>query len=110
MIGRKKKAEATKAAEGRIDYDLIISPLITEKTTGHSEHNKVVFKVRPSARKEEIKEAVEGIFKVKVTKVNTISAHGKTKRFKGSMGVRSDFKKAIVTLAEGQKIELASGV
>lgn len=109
MIGKKKKAEA-KAAEGRVNYDLIISPLITEKTTGHSEHNKVVFKVRPEAKKGEIKEAVEGIFKVKVLRVNTISAHGKVKRFRGGYGVRSDFKKAIVTLAEGQKIELASGV
>lgn len=93
-----------------INYDLIIAPVVTEKSTTASEFNKVVFKVKPSAKKGEIKEAVERIFKVKVSKVNTVSVHGKTKRFRGGVGVRSDYKKAVVTLAEGQKIDLAGGV
>ena len=91
-------------------YDTIIRPVITEKATNGSEHNQVTFKVPLSASKPEIKEAVEGLFSVKVTAVNTLVVKGKTKRFKGRPGKRSDWKKAIVTLAEGQRIDVTTGV
>lgn len=91
-------------------YDTIIRPVITEKATNGSEHNQVTFKVPLSASKPEIKEAVEGLFSVKVTAVNTLVMKGKTKRFKGRPGKRSDWKKAIVTLAEGQRIDVTTGV
>jgi large subunit ribosomal protein L23 len=90
-------------------YDVVLSPHITEKSTMMSEHNAVVFKVAPSATKPEIKAAVEALFKVTVTKVNTIVTKGKTKRWKGKPYQRSDFKKAIVTLAEGQSIDITEG-
>ena len=90
-------------------YDIVLSPHITEKSTMMSEHNAVVFKVAPSATKPEIKAAVEALFKVTVTKVNTIVTKGKTKRWKGKPYQRSDFKKAIVTLAEGQSIDVTEG-
>jgi len=91
-------------------YDTILRPVITEKATNGSEHNQVTFKVPLSASKPEIKEAVEGLFSVKVTAVNTLVVKGKTKRFKGRPGKRSDWKKAIVTLAEGQRIDVTTGV
>ncbi|MET3667759.1 50S ribosomal protein L23 [Caulobacter sp. 1776] len=91
-------------------YDTILSPVITEKTTLLSEQNKVVFKVANDATKDEIAAAVEELFKVKVTKVNTIVTKGKTKRFRGIVGRRSDVKKAIVTLAEGQSIDITTGL
>jgi large subunit ribosomal protein L23 len=91
-------------------YDTILRPVITEKATNGSEHNQVTFKVPLSASKPEIKEAVEGLFSVKVTAVNTLVMKGKTKRFKGRPGKRSDWKKAIVTLAEGQRIDVTTGV
>jgi large subunit ribosomal protein L23 len=91
-------------------YDTILSPVITEKSTLLSEQNKVVFKVADDASKDEIAAAVEALFKVKVTKVNTIVTKGKTKRFKGIMGRRSDVKKAIVTLQEGQSIDVTTGL
>jgi large subunit ribosomal protein L23 len=90
-------------------YDTILSPVITEKTTLLSEQNKVVFKVANDATKDEIAAAVEELFKVKVTKVNTIVTKGKTKRFRGIVGRRNDVKKAIVTLAEGQSIDVTEG-
>ena len=90
-------------------YDTILSPVITEKTTLLSEQNKVVFKVANDASKDEIAAAVEELFKVKVTKVNTIVTKGKTKRFRGIVGRRNDVKKAIVTLAEGQSIDITTG-
>ena len=90
-------------------YDIVLSPHITEKSTMMSEHNSVVFKVAPSATKPEIKAAVEALFKVTVTKVNTIVTKGKTKRWKGKPYQRSDFKKAIVTLTEGQSIDITEG-
>ena len=90
-------------------YDTILSPVITEKTTLLSEQNKVVFKVANDATKDEIAAAVEELFKVKLTKVNTIVTKGKTKRWKGTPYQRSDFKKAIVTLAEGQSIDITEG-
>ncbi|AAK23231.1 50S ribosomal protein L23 [Caulobacter segnis] len=91
-------------------YDTILSPVITEKTTLLSEQNKVVFKVANDATKDEIAAAVEELFKVKVTKVNTIVTKGKTKRFRGIVGRRNDVKKAIVTLAEGQSIDITTGL
>lgn len=91
-------------------YDIILAPVITEKSTNLSEFNKVTFRVPLSASKPEIKAAVEGLFNVKVTAVNTIVSLGKTKRFRGRLGYRSDSKKAIVTLAEGQSIDIAAGL
>jgi len=91
-------------------YDTIIRPVITEKATNGSEHNQVTFRVPLSATKPESKQAVEGLFSVKVTAVNTLVVQGKTKRFKGHPGKRSDWKKAIVTLAEGQRIDVTTGV
>ena len=91
-------------------YDTIIAPVITEKSTLLSEQNKVVFKVPLTATKDEVKAAVEALFKVKVTAVNTIRTKGKEKRFKGVLGRRSDSKKAIVTLAAGQSIDVTTGI
>lgn len=91
-------------------YDIIRAPVITEKATMGSEHNQVTFKVPLNASKPEIKAAVEGVFGVKVTAVNTLVAKGKVKRFRGRVGVRNDVKKAIVTLAEGQSIDVTTGV
>ena len=91
-------------------YDTILSPVITEKTTLLSEQNKVVFKVANDATKDEIAAAVEALFKVSVTKVNTLVVKGKTKRFRGRPGRRSDVKKAVVTLAEGQSIDITTGL
>jgi len=91
-------------------YDLILAPVITEKSTMASEHNQVTFRVPLSASKPEIKAAVEGLFNVKVTGVNTLIAKGKSKRFRGIEGRRSDFKKAVVTLAEGNKIDVTTGI
>jgi large subunit ribosomal protein L23 len=91
-------------------YDTILSPVITEKATMLSEHNKVVFKVAHEATKDDIAAAVEELFKVKVTKVNTLITKGKTKFFRGIKGRRSDVKKAIVTLAEGQSIDITTGL
>ncbi|WP_374942430.1 50S ribosomal protein L23 [Sphingomonas sp.] len=91
-------------------YDVILSPHITEKATMLSEHNAVVFKVANSASKPEIKAAVEALFNVKVTGVNTIVQKGKTKKWKGTPYTKSDIKKAIVTLADGQSIDVTTGV
>ena len=91
-------------------YEVIRSPLITEKTTNGSEHSQVTFRVSMDATKPEIKQAVEGLFKVKVKAVNTVTVKGKAKLFKGRPGTRSDWKKAIVSLAEGQKIDVTTGL
>lgn len=91
-------------------YDTVLSPVITEKATQLSEQNKVVFRVAADATKPEIAEAIENLFKVNVVKVNTINVKGKTKRFRGREGRRSDVKKAIVTLAEGQSIDITTGL
>ena len=91
-------------------YDTILGPVITEKSTLLSEDSKVVFFVPLSANKKEIAEAVEELFKVKVTAVNTIRIHGKTKRFRGISGRRNDQKKAVVTLAEGHSIDVTTGL
>ena len=91
-------------------YDVIKSPVITEKATLLSEHNKVVFQVSMDSTKDEIATAIEELFKVQVLKVNTLITKGKTKRFRGIKGRRSDVKKAIVTLAEGQSIDVTTGL
>ncbi len=91
-------------------YDVILAPHITEKATVLSELNKVVFRVAKDATKDEITAAVEELFKVNVLKVNTVVTKGKTKRFRGIMGRREDVKKAIVTLAEGQSIDVTTGL
>ena len=91
-------------------YDVILAPVITEKATLLSEQNKVVFQVAMDSTKDEISAAVEELFKVEVLKVNTLITKGKTKRFRGREGRRSDVKKAIVTLAEGQSIDVTTGL
>lgn len=91
-------------------YLIIQAPLITEKSTALSEKNQVVFRVATDASKPEIKAAVEGLFGVKVLGVNTLVQKGKTKRFKGRPGRRSDMKKAFVRLAEGQSIDFTTGL
>ena len=91
-------------------YDIVRSPVITEKATMGSEHGQVTFRVPLDASKSEIKAAVESVFNVKVKAVNTLRQLGKTKRFKGFAGKRSDYKKAIVSLAEGQTIDVTTGV
>jgi large subunit ribosomal protein L23 len=91
-------------------YDVIRRPVVTEKSTLASELSKVVFDVAVDANKAEIKAAVEALFSVKVTAVNTMVRKGKTKRFRGRIGVRNDVKKAVVTLAEGQSIDISTGL
>jgi large subunit ribosomal protein L23 len=91
-------------------YDVILSPYITEKSTLASEQNAVVFKVAKDATKPQIKEAIEAIYDKKVVSVNTLIMKGKTKRWKGKPYTRSDVKKAIVTLAEGEMIDITSGI
>ncbi len=91
-------------------YDVILGPVITEKATTASENGKVVFNVRKDATKPQIKAAVEKLFDVKVEAVNTLIRKGKVKRFRGTVGRQSDVKKAIVTLAEGQSIDVTTGL
>jgi large subunit ribosomal protein L23 len=91
-------------------YDIIVGPVITEKATNASEQNKVVFKVRKDATKPQIREAIEKLFDVKVESVNTLVRKGKVKRFKGTVGRQSDVKKAVVRLAEGQSIDVTTGL
>lgn len=110
------KAAATSGAakktsilgEARL-YDVIVKPVVTEKSSQAAEQNKVTFKISPTATKQDVKAAVESIFKVSVLKVNTINVEGKVKKFRGRPGQRSDFRKAIVTLAAGQTIDVAAG-
>lgn len=91
-------------------YEIIVSPVLTEKSQRISELNQFVFKVRQDATKPEIRVAVEKLFNVKVEAVNTLNVKGKVKMFRGRKGQRSDFKKAIVTLAEGNKIDVTTGI
>ncbi|MEM7226587.1 MAG: 50S ribosomal protein L23 [Pseudomonadota bacterium] len=91
-------------------YEVIRGPLVTEKSTLASEHNQVAFKVAIDASKPEIKSAIETLFKVKVKAVNTLKIKGKTKRFRGRIGKRPDFKKAYVTLDEGHSIDVTTGI
>lgn len=92
------------------NYDVIVAPVVTEKSTMASEHDQVVFDVAIDATKTEIKTAIEALFSVKVKAVNTMVRKGKTKRFRGFAGKRKDVKKAVVTLVEGQTIDIASGL
>jgi large subunit ribosomal protein L23 len=103
---KKKEAPVLKEAF----YNVIERPIITEKATAASEQNKVIFKVKSDATKTQVKEAVEALFKVNVVNVNTVNVRGKIKVFRGHLGQRKGFKKAIVTLAAGQSIDLASGI
>ncbi|MEO6092575.1 MAG: 50S ribosomal protein L23 [Novosphingobium sp.] len=109
-MAKPRKAAAKGEGIDTRHYDVIVAPHITEKSTLLSEHNAVVFKVAGSSTKPEIKAAVEALFDVKVTAVNTLTQKGKTKRWKGTPYKRSDVKKAVVTLAEGQSIDVTSGI
>jgi large subunit ribosomal protein L23 len=109
MSIRPYKPKANRVSDERA-YELIRRPIITEKSTRGSEFGQVTFEVPVDAAKPEIKQAVERLFDVKVTAVNTILVKGKTKRFRGRPGRRSDYKKAVISLAEGQTIDLMAGV
>jgi large subunit ribosomal protein L23 len=104
-VAKKKIAHETERL-----YQILTSPVITEKSTRGSEQNKFTFTVALDATKREIKKAVEEIFKVEVTDVNTLRVKGKTKRFRGILGQRSERKKAVVTVAEGSSLDIASGL
>jgi large subunit ribosomal protein L23 len=108
-MAKAKKSAEKDATIKQVFYDVITRPVITEKATMLSEHNKVVFRVLPDATKTQVKQAVEALFKVKVTRVNTLITEGKQKAFRNRLGKREDFKKAIVTLEKGQSIDLSSG-
>ncbi len=105
-----KAKKKEKAALQEWMFDIIRQPLVTEKSTQGSQYGQMTFLVPLTATKPQIKSAVETVFDVKVTGVNTLISKGKTKRFKGTKGFRSDEKKAIVTLAEGETIDLGTGV
>lgn len=91
-------------------YDVIVSPVITEKSTMASEANQVVFNVAPNASKPQIKQAVEALFSVKVKAVNVLVRKGKVKRFKGILGKQNNVKKAVVTLVDGESIDVTTGL
>ncbi len=110
MVKAKKSAKKEAPVFKEAFYDVISRPVITEKATAASEHNKVIFRVRPDVTKAQVKEAIEALFKVEVVSVNTLNVQGKTKIFRGAIGKRKDFKKAVVTLAKGQSIDLAGGI
>ena len=99
----------TKNIEAR-HYDVIVAPVVTEKATIASEHNKVLFKVAAKATKPQIKEAIEKLFDVKVKSVNTLVRKGKSKAFRGTFGTQSNTKRAIVTLEEGHRIDVTTGL
>lgn len=109
MTAAKKKDQAAPVLTETL-YEAIRFPVITEKATMNSQYNQYTFRVPVSADKATIRRAVEAVFKVKVVKVNTLKQLGKTKVFKGQKAFRSDTKKAIVTLAEGQMIDVSTGV
>ncbi len=106
---RPRQKKAVTVSSERL-YELVRRPIVTEKSTLGSEHNQVAFEVPLDARKPEILAAVEGLFKVKVKAVNTLRQKGKTKRFRGKLGTRSDLKKAYVTLEEGHNIDVTTGI
>ena len=106
MTRRPGKVEVTDVEA----YGLIVRPVVTEKSTLGSEHNQVTFRVPLEATKPEIKAAVEGLFNVKVKAVNTLRQRGKIKLFRGHVGQRSEYKKAIVTLVAGQSIDVTTGI
>lgn len=91
-------------------YDVILAPWVTEKATEGSEHNQFTFRVARDSTKVEIKKGVEELFGVTVTKVNTINMRGKLKRFRGRLGRRAAYKKAIVTITEGQSLDITTGI
>jgi len=105
-----RKTSATVSVSRERVYDIIRNPVITEKSTLAGEHNQVTFRVPLDASKPEIKQAVEGVFSVKVKAVNTLRQSGKVKRFRGRPGRRPDVKKAVVTLEEGHSIDVTTGV
>ena len=109
MTVRPRKKIDLKISQNKA-YQIILNPLVTEKSTQQSEFNKMVFSVPLNATKQEVKLSIEKIFSVKVKAVNTILLKGKVKRFKGILGRRSNTKKAIVTLASGNTIDLSAGV
>ena len=109
MSVRPRKKNEMKISQNKA-YQVILKPLVTEKSTQLSEYNKMVFAVPTNATKLEVKFSIEKIFSVKVKTVNTILTKGKLKRFKGILGKRSNTKKAIVTLAPGNTIDLSAGV
>ena len=106
---RPRKKQSTSVSRERL-YELVRRPVVTEKSTLASQHSQVAFVVPLDARKPEIKAAVEGLFSVKVKAVNTLRQKGKTKRFRGRVGSRSDIKKAYVTLEEGHSIDVTTGI
>lgn len=106
MSAAKKPAAISRARM----YEVLRAPLVTEKSTHQSEHSQISFKVSLDATKPEIKQAVEGLFKVKVKAVNTLRVEGKNKMFRGMRGRRSDWKKAIISLVDGEKIDLTTGL
>ncbi len=105
-----KKDETAPAAPKPRDYAAIIRPMITEKATGVSAHGQVVFEVALSATRQDVKNAIQSLFKVKVVGVNTLRRKGKTKNFRGRSARRADIKLAYVTLAEGQNIDVSAGI
>ncbi|HEY5598012.1 MAG TPA: 50S ribosomal protein L23 [Kiloniellales bacterium] len=107
--GRPRRKQTVTISSERL-YELVRRPIVTEKSTLGSAHGQVAFEVPLDARKPEIKAAVEGLFKVKVKAVNTLRQKGKTKRFRGRLGSRSDLKKAYVTLEEGHSIDVTTGI
>jgi large subunit ribosomal protein L23 len=112
ILKKKKKADAAAVSDtvkAKL-YDVLVRPVITEKATRGAEQNKVVFMISPTADKTQVKQAVETLFGVKVSKVNTVNIAGKTKKFRGQDGRRDDVRKAIVTLAAGQTIDMAAGL
>ena len=110
MAAQEKKKKKEKAQAQEWMYEIIRAPLVTEKSTLGSEHGQVTFRVPLSATKPRVKEAIETLFGVKVKAVNTSIQKGKMKRFKGKQGFRSDQKKAIVTLADGETIDVGVGL
>jgi large subunit ribosomal protein L23 len=109
MSASKKETKATNTSLAPY-YDVIVAPVITEKATNGSQFNQVTFRVHKDATKPVIRSAVEKLFNVKVTAVNTHNRQGKTKIFRGRRGTRSDVKFAVVTLAEGSKIDITTGL
>jgi large subunit ribosomal protein L23 len=107
MSARREKPVSVSSIEA---YDIILSPLVTEKSTMGSENNQITFRVPLSATKPQIKAAIEQLFKVKVNAVNTLRQKGKVKRFRGKLGKRPDYKKAIVSLADGEMIDVTTGI
>jgi large subunit ribosomal protein L23 len=110
MADKKTKLKPTDTAATPNQYDIILAPHITEKATNGSAFSQVTFRVALTATKPQIKAAIENLFKVQVEGVNTLRAKGKAKKFKGRPGRRSDYKKAVVTLKEGQTIDVATGI